>query len=125
MRLHKLDKEDFVKIKIFIDALNLMLEKDKFSLTASQDNWKYLDDEDPDKIEILALIKQIKRNDDMDDDDELDPRILAFEYLKKKYKNLWLVNLTADILIDNCCDPQKTYLDYCPQLCELHVAPEQ
>jgi hypothetical protein len=31
----------------------------------------------------------------------------------------------ADVLIENCCDPQEDSLEYSPYLTHNHVAPEQ
>jgi len=109
----------------FSDAAEVMLEKECFSFKESYEKWKEWDDDDPDKIEILNLRKSIAKNEEVDEKD-IDGRILAYEYLAKKYsyRNKVAV-ITAEMLIDQACDPNKTYLDFHPSIYHNHVEPEQ
>ena len=125
MRIHKMGSDELKEVLEFKNAAELMLERGKFSLTESFDEWRDMDDGDPDKIEIQKIQKRLCKEEDTDEE-HLDGRILAYEYLKRKYTGrLWLAIITADTLIDNCCDPTKDYLDFYPGCEQLHVMPEQ
>jgi hypothetical protein len=114
--------------KAFFNASELALEREKFSLKSAEDNWLDLDDDDDDKITILKIRAFIHANEEIDEED-IDSRILLYEFLKAKFRSTsssWnRVQLAADILIDNCCDPTKDYLDFARGTQFLHVAPEQ
>ena len=123
MRVHKMDPEDFKRVTEFIHACEHMLEGEKFSLKSPYEHWKDWQDDDEDKKGIQAIETFISKNEDMD---EVDGRIVAYEYLRKKYTHmLSLLNITAHVLVENCCDINKDYLDFSPEFYTLHVAPEQ
>ena len=125
LTVHKLDSEEVNSIRGFIQASELMLESDKYSRFSPFDKYEDLDDEDEDKIKIEGIRKRIAKEEDIRPQD-VDGRIVAYEYLKFKYTHrLPVVLLNATILIDNCCDPLLDYLAYRPSLTEIHVAPEQ
>lgn len=125
MRMHKMEADELKAAHEFADAAELMLCWDKFSMNESYDSWKDMDDDDTDKIEILGIVKSICRDEGFSER-HIDGRILAYEYLKRKYsyRNKVAV-LTADILIEQVCDPLKTYLDLHPSYYQNHVEPEQ
>lgn len=125
MRVHKMEPDELKEVLEFKNAAELMLERGKFSTNESFNEWQDLDDDDPDKLEILRIQKRLCKEEDADAR-HLDGRILAYEYLKTKYSGrLWLAIITADTLIANCCDPTKSYLDWYPECEQLHVMPEQ
>lgn len=125
MKVHKLSKQDFANVRVFKNAIESVLCKEKFSIHAAEENWHHWDDEDEDKQEILRIRKFMAKNEEVSEK-SIDDRILMYEFLKKKYSHqLDLVVMTADILIDNVCDPVDDVLAYRPSLQEIHVAPEQ
>lgn len=123
MKIHKLEPKDFKVITEFIQACEAMLERGKFSLKSPYEEWREWDDDDKDKQKLLKIENYISKNEDMED---VDGRIIAYEYLLSKYTHLLtLLNITADVLIDNCCDPMENSLEFLPSLTMCHVAPEQ
>ncbi len=125
LRIHRLSKEDIKRVAAFANAAEAMLEKDKFSLKSAYDQWEEWDDDDEDKLLIYSIRKSLIRDEEMDED-RIDGRIVAYEYLRRKYTHMLdLVLLTTDVLIDNCCDPMESTLEFHPSIYEMHVAPEQ
>lgn len=125
MRVAKPDQEILDAVTGFIHAAELMLEKGNFSLQCPYENCNDLDDDDEDKQIIIRLRKFIAANEEVEES-EIDGRIVAYEYLRRKYSNrLGHLNMTAHVLLDNCCDPNKDYLDFHPSFEQRHVAAEQ
>ncbi len=120
-----MDDADFEKVAKFIAAAEALLQGEKFSLKSAYDSWEDWEDDDPDKIELLRMRRAMAYNEEVEEKD-IDGRILAYEYLRAKYASgLSLTKLTAQVLIDNCCDPHLDYLEFHPSIYHLHVAPEQ
>jgi hypothetical protein len=102
--------------------------RNRYSLRELESDWENWDDDDPDKIEMLRIQRNIA-------DEEgknikcIDNRLIVYEFLKCKYKkadNKWgRVIMAADVLIDNCCDPTERHLAFHPSFETFHVAPEQ
>lgn len=125
MKIHKLSDADIERVRKFVQAAEMMLERGHFSLLDPHEQWQEMDDDDDDKIEILKIRKSIAYNEEIEEK-EIDGRILAYEYLRKKYTHLLALNLlTTDVLISNCCDPMETTLEFHPSIYQNHVAPEQ
>lgn len=123
--MHKMEPDEIQAAHDFANAAEIMLERGKFSMESAYENWHSFDDDDKDKIEILALRKRLAKEEDTDEED-IDERILAYEYLRRKYSYRTKVAImTAEILIDNACDPTKSYLDFHPSYYQNHVEPEQ
>ncbi len=123
MRVHKIEPNGLKAVTEFVHACEHMLEREKFSMKSAYENWEDWDDDDADKKKLLSIRNFIIKNENMD---EVDGRIIAYEYLRAKYTHrLSLVNLTAHVLMDNVCDPMKDYLDFAPYFFTNHVAPEQ
>lgn len=125
MKIHKQSARDHQAVMAFVNACETVLERQKYSSTNPYDNWQEWDDDDADKQQILAIRKRIAKDDDIDEN-EVDGRIIAYEYLKGCYTHrLQLSVLSAQVLIENVCDETKDYLDYHPSFEQFHVAPEQ
>lgn len=123
MRVHKIEPGRLSAVTEFVHACEHMLEGQKFSMKSPYEEWESWDEDDPEKIMLQKIKAFIQQNEDMD---EVDGRIVAYEYLRKKYTySLSLANLTLNVLIDNCTDPMKDYLDFAPHFYTNHVAPEQ
>lgn len=127
MKMAKADKEDFKALREFLNACDNVLEREKWSLRSPEDNWKGWDEEDEDR----KLIERIRFNESREsgrDEEDIDPRILMYEFLQYKFKNAYRwqrVYWAADILIDNCCDPTEDCLAFYPGYTLNHVEPEQ
>lgn len=125
MRIAKPQEQDIESVRQFTQTCELFLERQKFSFNSPEDGWEDLDDDDDDKIAILKFRKQLAANEDLDED-KIDNRILAYEFLKQKYAHrLSHILLTAEVLLENCCDPTDTCLAFHPSLYQNHVEPEQ
>lgn len=119
IRIHRMEESDFQKVREFIQAAEAMLERGNFALKSPYEEWQDWDDDDPEKIKILAIRKSISKYEDVSEED-IDGRIIAYEYLRVKYTG----RLTL-VLMENVCDYSKDYLDFHPTLQQVHVAPEQ
>lgn len=109
----------------FVHACENVLEQEKFSMRSPYEKWEEWDDEDEDKILIKKIRKAVAEEEGIDED-RVDGRILAYEFLRRKYNNrLSHITMTAHILLDNCCDPMDDCLAFHPSLYQNHVAPEQ
>jgi hypothetical protein len=125
MRVAKPDKRTIDSVHNFVHAAEAMLERQKFSLCDPCEEWTTWPDDDNDKQEMLRIRKRIAEEEGWSETD-VDNRIVAYEYLLKKYSNrLQHVVISADIMIDNICDPTGDCLDFHPGFEFFHVAPEQ
>lgn len=115
IRLAKADQEDFEKTRVFLQCCESLF--DNRWACSSDEQWQDWDDEDEDKIAILKLRKQLARDEDCDED-EIDNRILLFEFVKYKYRgcdcNWRRVIMAADVLIYNACDPMQDTVEWHP-----------
>jgi hypothetical protein len=127
MIVHKITNEENEAFKAFIQAAEYALEEPRLSFRSAAEQWKYFDDEDFDKGEILAIRKRIAKEESIDED-RIDDRILMYEWLKKKARKIRsfsLYPLTIDVLMDNVCDPTEDHLAFYPGFELNHVANEQ
>jgi hypothetical protein len=127
MKMAKADKEDFKALRDFLNACDNVLEREKWSLRSPEENWKGWDEDDEDR----KLIERIRYNESREsgrDEEDIDPRILMYEFLQYKFKNAYgwqRVYWAADILIDNVCDPTEDCLAFYPGFNLNHVEAEQ
>lgn len=125
MKVAKISEESIKAVWEFADACELFLEKEKFSFKSPWENWEDLDDDDPERKEIAAIKSRLAVYEEIDED-KIDGRIVAYEYLRKKYAlRLKHAIMTMKILLDNVQDPTSDTLDFYPSFYENHVAPEQ
>ena len=126
MKIAKPTPKMFEAVREFIDACEGVLERQKWSLTSPEDEWESGWDEDnEDRIELMAIKENIAQESGCDISD-VDNRAVCYEWLKRKYCNrLSHISMTADVLLDNCCDPTDDCLAFYPGIQILHVAPEQ
>lgn len=129
MKIAKPTEEDFEGVKRFLDAAEMALERAKFSLNSSEENWMELEDDDADKIKILAIRKRIADDEDISVD-EVDNRVLMFEYLKRvfmssAYTGWRRVYWASSVLLENACDPTENHLAFYQGFELNHVEREQ
>jgi hypothetical protein len=129
LRIAKATEDDIDTTRNFLQSCEVFWDNRQiFSLRELESDWENWDDDDPDKIELKKIQRELA-------DEEgikikfLDNRLVIYEYIKRKYKradNKWgRVIMAADILIDNCCDPTENHLAFYPAFEMFHVAPEQ
>ena len=128
MKVARADANDLQTTLDFLKVCEENLESGKFSFNNAFDNWEDLDDEDEDKIAILKLQKVLAEEEGVEVE-ELDNRILLYEWLSRKFKacscNWRRVYWAADILLGCATDPTERCLEWAPGIEQLHVAPEQ
>jgi hypothetical protein len=129
MRMAKADQEDFDTTNKFLHTCEMFWDnRDRYSFKDTETDWLTWDDEDEDKVYFLMVRDEIAKEEGCDPE-HVDNRLLIYEVVKRMYKkcdcNWNRVTLGAQILIEQVCDPNKSYLDYSPYLEEFHVAPEQ
>lgn len=126
MTVHKITKEEIDAFKALFTALELGMSEASFSLLCAAEAWEDLVDDDPTKVEILQMREQLCKEERLSKDD-LDARILMYEWIKGKVAQVgWLGKLlfTADILLENVCDPTEEHLALYPGFELHHVAAE-
>jgi len=127
MRMAKPDKEDFEKVSSFLKAADSIWD-DKWSLRCSEDAWEDWDDDDEDKIFILKIQNELAEDEGINPD-EVDNRILMYEFFKRKFRQAecsWRrVVWGGEIVIEAACDPTLDYCDFMPGIVFNHVEPEQ
>jgi hypothetical protein len=128
VRMAKADKDDLKAVLDFLNCSEMVLEAPRYSMYSAEDNWKDLDDDDPDKQLILKIRKNEARETGCSEED-VDDRIVMYAFLKRKFRLAscaWRrVYFAADLLIDNVCDPTEDCLAFYPGFNLNHVEPEQ
>lgn len=95
-------EEDLDKTRGFLQVLDQLFDSRWFSSHESQ--WEDWDDEDENKQHLLRVRKQLAWEEDCDED-EIDNKLILFEFIKQKYKECdchWGRSImNAQVLIDN------------------------
>lgn len=125
MKVAKPSQQMFDSVAKFKEACELCIDKSTYSFTPPESQWKELDEDDPERQE-MELIRSLIASEEGISVKSVDDRIVCYEYLKRKYATrLWHIILTAEVLVDNCCDPTEDSLAFRPDIYFQHVAPEQ
>lgn len=128
MTIARADKQDFDTTNAFMQAAESVLEKQKFSFLSPSESWEDWDDYDEDKKLIIKIRSRIAKEENCEEE-EVDNRILCYEFLKDKFRhascNWRRVHWAADAWERYAQDPQKDILHFAPQFEQYHVAPEQ
>lgn len=119
MKVAKATKEDFEKTLSFLQSMESMFDsRNRYSLRDDETEWQSWDDEDEDKIELLKIRKEIIDEYGFDEEDKITNKLTLLEFIKNKYKSSDLhwnrVYWAAEVLIDNCCDPNAKTLEWHP-----------
>ena len=116
LKCAKPDEDDFEvmhKLRILENLFDNRFWRD------NSEDWRGWDDDDEDKIELLDCEKDVRQYEGLDDDDEVDNRLILYEYVKRLFNNgsaFSRVEMTAQMAIDNCFDPDKDYIDWKPEI---------
>lgn len=128
IKVAKATERDIHGTRDFMQAAELALEVERFSLSDAAAKWRELDSDDDDWKLIIHLRKELAEELDIDQMD-VDDRLTMYEFLKEKFRRNAIgwqrTVIAADVLIDNVCDPTGTVLDFHPGFDFNHVAAEQ
>jgi hypothetical protein len=125
MKIHKLTKPELAASRDFLNAAEAVLKPERFSFTSPESKWKEWDADDDDYRLMIKLQKELAVEFGCKPE-HVDDRILCYEFLKKKYySRVSLPLLTAEVLIENVCDPLQDHLAFHPSFFVNHVTPEQ
>lgn len=128
MRMAKPSEKDFDITRSFLQSVESLWSRRGYSFNNPEEEWQDWDDEDEDKVELLKIQKDLAKCEECSLD-EVDNRLVIYEFLKRKYMKAdcsWGRALMAgEIAIESACDPTLTYLDFLPGIEFHHVSPEQ
>ena len=116
MKVARATEEEIDKVYDFINTMDNLL--DNRSWYADEESWKEWDDDDTDKKQLLQIEEDLKCC------GIEDSKVVLYEFIKKKWRevnyngSLQRVVANADVLIDNVCDPNVSYLEFKPELKE-------
>ena len=116
MKVARATEEEIDKVYDFINTMDNLL--DNRSWYAVEERWKEWDDDDTDKKQLLQIEEDLKCC------GIEDSKVVLYEFIKKKWRevnyngSLQRVVANADVLIDNVCDPNVSYLEFKPELKE-------
>ncbi len=87
---------------------------------SNEESWIEWDDDNEDKLELLAIRKEIAEE-EYCDEDEVDNRLVLYEFIKRRMRlcgcsNWQRVVTAAECLIGTFCDPQESCLAWRPDL---------
>ena len=86
----------------------------------SDRKWEDIFEEDSEEYELLKRKEQYVSDEECRYTSCVDNRLVLYEAIREMYKrcdiNWQRVVWAADILIDNCCDPSKSHLDWHPYI---------
>lgn len=109
----KATPEDIDCTNNFLSALDNLFDNRFFN--GGEDHWDEWDDEDTDKIMLLKIRKDLSIELSCDED-EVDNRIVLFEFIKDRFKDCeysWRrVLFNTQVLIDSCTDPFSDVLEH-------------
>lgn len=116
MKIAKASKEDIQTTVDFMSAMDNLF--DSRGCSSKEKEWKeFWDDEDPDKIALLKIQKELAEELECEED-SVDNDLILFRFIKSKFRrcefNWRRVVWASDVLIDNCCDPTEDYLKFHP-----------
>lgn len=116
LTIAKADKEDFEAV------YNLLVPMEELfnSHWSNEEAWIEWDDDDEHKRELLRIRKEVAQEEHCDED-EVDNRLVLYEFIKRKMQNCacseWRRVVTAaECLIDTFCDPHVDFLAWRPDL---------
>jgi len=116
MKVARATEEEIDKVYDFINTMDNLL--DNRTWYADEESWKEWDDDDADKKQLLQIEEDLKCC------GIEDSKVVLYEFIKKKWRevnyngSLQRVVANADVLIDNVCDPNVSYLEFKPELKE-------
>lgn len=128
MYIAKADDKDFELAREFKHACEGIWGRN-YSLRADHNCWEDdWDNEDEDYLYLMSIKKRMAKEEGIDIE-EVDNRIVIYEWLRKKFKaaegSMGRVVMAADCLITSVCDPMQDILAFHPGFEFYHVAAEQ
>ena len=112
----KASKNDFEKVYNLLSPMEELFN----NRWSNEESWTEWDDDNEDKLELLAIRKEIAEE-EYCDEDEVDNRLVLYEFIKRRMRlcgcsNWQRVVTAAECLIDTFCDPQESCLAWRPDL---------
>lgn len=112
----KASKNDFEKVYNLLSPMEELFN----NRWSNEESWTEWDDDNEDKLELLAIRKEIAEE-EYCDEDEVDNRLVLYEFIKRRMRlcgcsNWQRVVTAAECLIDIFCDPQESCLAWRPDL---------
>ena len=116
MKIAKCDKEDLEHAHALRSLEDLVVGR--WFMDSLNDWMDWSDCEEKQKLQ--SCFDYIKATEGCDSDDDVDPRLVIYEYVKREFtKNpsgLARVVLAAECALEHFYDPDKDYLEYRPDL---------
>ncbi len=117
MKVAKASKEDFETTRDFLQIMDDLF--DSRGCFCKEEDWLDWDDDNPDKIRLLEIRKEVAEETGYSEDD-VDNDLILFNFIKEKFRtcefNWRRVLWAGDVLIFNACDPHKDHLAYHPYI---------
>lgn len=120
LKMAKADPEEFERVMSFVRVMEALFESRSFF--SNEEDWREWDDDDEDKKMLLAIEKEVKEEDGTDLNGDADNRLILYEFIKRKWRqanfsgSFGRIIMDADVLIENCCDPNLDYLEFKPEI---------
>lgn len=116
MKIAKCDKEDLEHAHALQTLEDLVVGR--WFMDSLNDWMDWNDCEEKQKLQ--SCFDYIKESEDCDSDDDVDPRLVIYQYVKREFTNnpsgLARVILAAEAALEHCFDPDKDYLEYRPDI---------
>jgi len=116
MRVAKATPEDIKATREFLQFMENLFEVRSFRKRNGE--WEDIFTEDSDEYKYLKRIQKELAAEKRCEPSEIDDRLVLYDAITAMYQRCDLhwnrVLWSADILIYNCCDPDKKYLDWHP-----------
>jgi len=118
MRLAKATGKDIEKTKDFLQFMERLFDSRQFR--NCEGDWESQFGKETDEYKMFKSIQKDLSFEEGCEPEKVDDRLVVYEAIVRMYKRCDLhwnrVVWAADILIDNCCDPCKNYLDWHPYI---------
>ena len=116
----KATEEEFDRVYAFLHPMEALFDRRGFF--SNEEDWRDWDDDDEDKKLLLRIEKDLIAGGDGDCNDDVDNRLILYEFMKQKFLqanysgSIGRILFDCRTLIDNCCDPDLDYLEFKPSI---------
>ena len=116
----KADKDEFKRVWSFVHAMEALFDGRGFF--SSEESWRGWDDDDEDKKTLLEIEKELIDAGEATWDGHPNNDAILYEFIKRKWReancsgSFGRIIFDCQTLIENCCDPDKDYLEFKPSI---------
>lgn len=116
LKMAKADPEEFDRVRSFFRPLEELFDGRGFF--SNEEDWRKWGDDDEDKKLLLEIENELKES----EGEPVDNRLILYEFIKNRFRHanyygsIGRIIMDAEVLIDNCCDPNLDYLEFKPEL---------